>query len=87
VVPVFSERFLRGDYALVRDERGLYLLLLAVQWVKGPLPADLTKLVRGLNYDPDRFTAEWPTVSTSSTPRQKVSSIDAWRNIAATRRA
>jgi uncharacterized protein YdaU (DUF1376 family) len=62
--PFFPNDFFGGTTLWSGDERGLYLLLLAVQWQDGALPSDLKKLVRGINYDPDRFAAEWPTVST-----------------------
>jgi uncharacterized protein YdaU (DUF1376 family) len=59
----YVDDFLGGTALWGGPERGLYALLLIMQWASGPLPADAVKLAQVVGYELNAFRSIWKTVS------------------------
>jgi uncharacterized protein YdaU (DUF1376 family) len=70
-MPLFVDDFLGGTALWGGKERGLYALLLIMQWAGGPLPADPATLARVVGYELEAFRGVWKTVAAKfeSTPQ------------------
>jgi uncharacterized protein YdaU (DUF1376 family) len=62
-LPLFVGDFMASTATWTGPERGLYLQLLAFQWASGPLPCDLERLARAVNYGVPEFQKLWPIMA------------------------
>jgi uncharacterized protein YdaU (DUF1376 family) len=67
-LPLFVGDFLAATATWSGDERAAYLLLLAVQWSSGPLPASPREIARILGYDPRAFARLWRRIGVKFQP-------------------
>lgn len=61
-MPLFVGDFLASTATWTGEERGLYLLLLAMQWAAGALPAAASDVARSAGYDCKKFATLWRRV-------------------------
>lgn len=61
-LPLFFGDLLASTGQWLGEERALYILLLAYQWTGGPLPIDVSRICRMVQYDRQGFDVLWKTV-------------------------
>ncbi len=73
-LPLYVNDFLGATTLWDGEEKGLYAILLILQWQSGPLPEDLAKLAKTAAYDLRKFRSLWKTVGKKfkSTPKGRI---------------
>lgn len=62
-MPLFVGDFLASTAEWAGEDKGLYLLLLSLQWSVGSLPADAKALRRMAGYEPRSWACSWAVIS------------------------
>jgi uncharacterized protein YdaU (DUF1376 family) len=68
MMPFYPADFLASTAGWSTSERGLYLVLLFVSWLNGPLPNDEKALCRIAGGFPKAFSRDWKKVSSRFVP-------------------